>query len=224
MEDLSEPQEQYPVSVWEGIAIVGGAILLVAAGLAGLGVKALGNAFDSQRAEAIAQSLMTYDIAGGSRGLFGANIGGGKMAVISSVATVAPAQAQAVSQLPAVELFLARMPLPEETETEGEPTPSPEAENQLFSGFSFSYQDPAAFQISMSQVEQKLFCGEVTPVEIQQGALTVVEDAAPVPAIKYEVKRVLDADSQIVTISALGDRAAERAAEVFDSLVCVTVP
>lgn len=222
MEDLSEPQEQYPVSVWEGIAIVGGAILLVAAGLAGLGVKALGNAFDSQRAEAIAQSLMIYDISGGSRGLFGANIGGGKMAVITSVATVSPAQA--ASQLPAVELFLARMPLPEETETEGEPTPSPKAENQLFSGFSFSYQDPTSFQISTAQVEQKPFCDAVTPVEIQQGTLTIADGAAPVPAIKYEVKRVLDADSHIVTISALGDRAAERAAEVFDSLVCVTTP
>lgn len=227
MEDL-EPQEQYPVSIWEGVAIVGGAVLLIVAGLAGLGVKALGNAFDTQRAEAIARSLMSYEVPGGSRGFFGATIGGGKMAVITSITTVAPTQADpaqtppdlAALETPAVELFLARMPLPEVPETEGGPKPTPEAENQLFSGFSFSYQDPAAFQVDVSQVEQKRFCGLVTPVAIQQGALTIASGTAPLPAVKYEVKRVLDAESHIVTISALGDQAEERAAKVFDSLAC----
>lgn len=223
MEDLSEAQVEYPVSIWEGVAIAAGAVLLIIAGLAGLGIKALGNAFDAQRAEAIARSLMAYEIPGGSRGFFGTNIGGGKMAVVTSVATVSPAapatSPQAIQPSPAVELFLARMPL-EQPETTTEETPSPQPKNELFSGFSFSYQDPTAFQISDARTEQKPVCGMVTPIEIQQGSLTVVSGAAPLPAVKYEAKRVLDDESHIVVISALGDQAVEQAEQVFNSLVC----
>lgn len=216
MEDFSDDLVQYPVSIWEGIAIVGGAILLVATGLAGLGVKALGNAFDSPRAEAIARSLMTYDIPGGSKGFFGTNIGSGKMAVVTSNQMVS-LEAQ---QTPAIELFTARMPLNRETDTEAKSVPTPQPENELFSGFSFSYQDPTAFQVSQAEVEQKLFCGALTPVEIQQGVLTIASGTAPVAAVKYEVKRVLDDESHIVVISALGDQATTQAAAVFDSLQC----
>lgn len=216
MEDFSNDSVQHPVSIWEGMAILGGAILLIAAGLAGLGVKALGNAFDSQRAEAIARSLMEYQIPGGSKGFFGTNIGGGKMAVITSNETVM-LEAQ---QTPAIELFTARMPLNRETDTEAKSVPTPQPENELFSGFSFSYQDPTAFQITQAQVEQRPFCGALTPVEVQQGVLTIAGGTNPVAAMKYEVKRVLDDDSHIVVISALGDKAAQQAAAVFNSLRC----
>jgi hypothetical protein len=219
---MDEPAEspQYPVSIWEGIAIAGGAILLVAVGVAGLGVKALGNAFNPQRAEAIARSLMSYEIPGGSTGFFGTNIGGGKMAVVTSVSSVAPAQT--TQRAPEIELFLAHIPVNEnpEAEADGAPRSVSQPENQLFSGFSFSYQDPASFQITDSRVEQKPFCGLATPVEIQQGTLTIADGAAPVPAVKYEVKRVIETETNIVTISALGDRAAEQATKVFNSLVC----
>jgi hypothetical protein len=215
MEDSNDLVE-HPVSIWEGMAIMGGAILLIAAGLAGLGVKALGNAFDSQRAEAIARSLMEYNIPGGSKGFFGTNIGGGKMAVVTSNEMIA-LDAQ---QTPAIELFTARMPLNRETETEAPSLPTPQPENELFSGFSFSYQDPTAFQVTQAQTEEKLFCGALIPVDIQQGALTIASGAAPVSAVKYEVKRVLDDESHIVVISALGDKAPQQAAEVFNSLQC----
>jgi hypothetical protein len=216
MEDISD-DSVHSVSIWEGMAILGGAILLIATGLVGLGVKALGNAFDSQRAEAIAHSLMEYEIPGGSKGFFGTNIGGGKMAVVTSNELISLETAQ---QTPAIELFTARMPLNRETDTEAKSVPTPQPQNELFSGFSFSYQDPTAFQVTQAQVEQKLFCGALTPVEIQQGALTVASNAAPVSAVKYEVKRVLDDDSHIVVISALGDKAPQQAAEVFNSLQC----
>jgi hypothetical protein len=216
MEDFSDDFVQYPVSIWEGIAILAGAILLIAAGLAGLGVKALGNAFDAQRAEAIARSLMDYEIPGGSKGFFGTNIGGGKMAVVTSNEMLT-LEAQ---QTPAIELFTARMPLNRETDTEAKSVPTPQPRNELFSGFSFSYQDPTAFQIGQAQTEQKPFCGVVTPVEVQQGTLTLANGAASVPAVKYEVKRVLDDESHIVVISALGDQAASQAAAVFRSLQC----
>jgi hypothetical protein len=215
MEDSNEPL-QHPVSIWEGMAITAGAILLIVAGLAGLGVKALGNAFDSQRAEAIARSLMEYQIPGGSKGFFGTNIGGGKMAVVTSNEMIT----LETQQTPAVELFTARMPLNRETDTEAKSVPTPQPENELFSGFSFSYQDPTAFQVTQAQVEQRMFCGVLTPVEVQQGALTIAGGAAPVSAVKYEVKRVLDDESHIVVISALGDQASQQAAAVFNSLQC----
>lgn len=216
MEEFSDEPVQHSASIWEGMAITGGAILLIVAGLAGLGVKALGNAFDSQRAEAIARSLMEYDIPGGSKGFFGTNIGGGKMAVVTSNEMLT----LETQQTPVVELFTARMPLNRETDTEAKSVPTPQPENELFSGFSFSYQDPTAFQVAQAQTEQKMFCGASTPVEVQQGALTITSGAAPVSAVKYEVKRVLDDESHIVVISALGDKALQQATGVFDSLQC----
>lgn len=218
MNDFSETQTEYQVSIWEGMAIAAGAVLIVAAGLAGLGVKALGNAFDAERAEAIARSLMSYEIPGGSRGFFGANIGGGKMAVVASTATVT--QPGVPQSPPAVELFLAQVPLTEETKTEDGADATPQPENELFSGFSFSYQDPATFQITNQRVEQKLFCGATTPVEIQQGNLTVVDGFPPVPAIKYEVRRPLETENQVVVISALGNNAPQQIDQVFGSLAC----
>lgn len=218
MEQFSESQVEYQVSVWEGVAILGGAALLIATGLAGLGVKALGNAFDAQRAEAIARSLMTYEIPGGSSGFFGTNIGGGKMAVIASAKTVASPPEVPVS--PEVELFLARMPITEEPKVERDVDESPPPENELFSGFSFSYPDPALFQIQQSRTEQKLLCDVFTPVEIQQGALAVVDGLAPLPAVKYEVNRSSEGKRDIVIISALGPQAETQANQVFQSLAC----
>lgn len=226
MEDFSESPAPYKVSIWEGLAVVGGAILIVAVGLAGLGLKALGNAFNPQRAEAIAQSVIGYQILGGSKGFFGANIGGGKIAVVTSTVTVTVPVDQAASQIvPVIELFFAQMPL-EEPKSLEEPRPedgsvmTPQPENELFSGFSFAYQDPAQFQIQQAQVEQKAFCGAVVPVDVEQGQLTVAAGAAPIPAVKYELKRILETQSQVIVISAVGDQASAKADQVFGSLSC----
>ncbi|WP_088892151.1 hypothetical protein [Leptolyngbya ohadii] len=89
---------KYTVSIWETIAITAGAVLLVAIGLAGLGVKALNNAFDPRRAQATAQSIANYQIPGGAQGVFGTNLGGGKLAVIGSLRRV-----QSAAQSPAVQ-------------------------------------------------------------------------------------------------------------------------
>lgn len=226
MDNFSEAQESefpepYKVSIWEALAVVGGAVLIVATGLAGLGLKALGNAFNPIRAEAIAQSVIGYQIPGGSRGFFGANIGSGKIAVVTSAATVAvPSQQPEQQFTPAVELFFAQMPLEEPKSEDGAVAVVPQPENELFSGFSFAYQDPAQFQIQQSQTEQKPFCGTVTPVEVEQGLLTINADSAPLPAVKYELKRVLETQSQVIVISAVGNQARVKANEVFASLVC----
>ncbi len=219
----SEPAHR--VSLWEIIAITLGAGLLVAAGLLGLGVKALGNAFNPERAEAIAQSLMRYEVAGGSQGFFGANIGGGKMAAVVSQRRV-PAR-QSESQSPAVELFLARMPLPEAAKTKEKAEPGAESEsvpepvNELFSGFSFSNQDIAAFQIDHTETQQKAFCGTILPVEVSTGLLLPPNGAPALPAVKYELIQPLETESRIVVVSALGANAAEQAEQTFAALKCL---
>lgn len=220
MEEFSESQVEYPVSVWEGIAITGGAVLIIAAGLVGLGFKALENAFDADRAEAIARSLMTYTIPGGSRGLFGTNIGGGKMAVVSSTETVSVPQE--LPSPPQLELFLARMPITEDPKVDNvERSLAAEiTNNELFSGFSFSYPDPAAFQIKQTRTEEKFFCDTTTPVEIQQGLLTIADGVAPLHAVKYQVNRPIEAKYDVVVISALGSEAKTQADQVFQSLSC----
>ncbi len=221
MEDWAETEGMeapaHRVSLWEIIAITIGAGLLVAAGLLGLGVKALGNAFNPERAEAIAQSLMRYEVAGGSQGFFGANIGGGKMAVVSSN-TRLPDQS-----LPAVELFLARMPLPESVKTKEntEPEIEPEPVNELFSGFSFSNQDVAAFQVERTETQQKAFCGTILPVEVSTGQLLLPNHAPALPAVKYQLIQILDTESRIIVISALGTNAAEQAEQTFAGLRCL---
>lgn len=218
----SSPQSpQYTVSVWEGIAITAGAVLLVAVGLAGLGVKALNNAFDPRRAQATAQSIADYQIAGGSRGVFGTNLGGGKLAVMNSLSPVAlPALPAGTSAPPQTELFLARIPI-----TEGATDPSSEEDitgdsSVFLSGFSFSYQDVDTFQIHSARTENRLLCGTSVPVTIQTGHLTVAAGAPSIPAVRYQGEANFKAHTYIAIVSALGERAEDRAIEVFDSLRC----
>ncbi len=207
--------KQSTVSIWEGIAIAAGAVLLIATGLAGLGVKALNNAFDPQRAKAIAQSLMEYEIPGGYRGVFGANIGGGKIAVVASTASVRGKDNELQSNPPpAIELLIAKVPRQADP-SDGEDSSSV----KFFPGFSFSYQAEESFQITNSHTEERPLCGVNTPVLIQEGWLTV-SGAAPVPGMKYQASVVLDTDNHIAIISTLGQKAQANAAEVFNSLDC----
>lgn len=206
---------QYRVNIWEGIAITAGAVFLVAAGLAGLSVKALSNAFDADRAEAIAHSMIDYAIPGSSRGLFGSNIGGGKMAVIGSEASVtAPSETGSVS-LPAVELAIAQIPVQLGTEVDEEISPQ-----LLFSGFSFSNQTAEAFQVETTRTEDRAFCGSIAPLTIQKGKLTLASQIAPVPAVRYEIKVTVNESDHLAIVSAAGPQAQENAALVFDSLKC----
>lgn len=220
-ESTSQSTPKDTVSVWEGIAIAAGAVLLVAVGLAGLGVKALNNAFDPRRAQATAQSIADYQISGGARGVFGTNLGGGKLAVMGSLSTVAISGLPSGAESPAqTELFLARIPI-----IEGANNPSSEeditVDSGIFlSGFSFSYQDVDAFQISNVRTENYLLCGASVPVTIETGTLTVAPDASSIPAVRFQAETNFNEHTYVAIVSALGDRAESRAIEVFDSLRC----
>jgi hypothetical protein len=210
------PSTQYSVSIWEAIAIFAGAILLTAIGVAGLGLKALNNAFDPRRAEAIAQSLVTYDIPGGAQGTFGTNLGGAKVAVVASTRKV-PLQIPEIQPPAEIELFIARIPINEVTNAVDA---EDEDNNEFFSGFSFSSQVEGAFQPSTSRTEPRLFCGGMTEVTIQEGALVLSDQTPPIPAVQYQVKMVNDADRNIAVLSAAGQNAKQNAAQVFASLKC----
>ncbi len=207
----------YHVSIWEGIAIAVGAVAIVGVGVAGLSVKALNNAFNPQRAEAIAHSMADFAIAGGSKGLFGTNVGGGRMAVIGSesVLTLGTNATADVVTMPEVELLVARIPTQQDPETEA----SDWGTDMFFSGFSFSNQTADAFKIATTHPEELAFCGAIAPVKIEEGTLATSEQTS-VPAVRYEVKVSFNDEDQIAIVSAAGQRAQEKAAQAFQSIRC----
>jgi hypothetical protein len=225
MEETSDAPIQYRVSIWEGIAIFAGAVFLVAIGLAGLGIKAMNNAFNPKRAEAIAQSMVGYEIPGGSKGLFGTNIGGGKIAVVTGSAILPSSPSSTLSpsasgnaSIPEIELLVARIPVDEKTDPPD--SEAPPDSGTFFPGFSFSYQTEGAFQVNRSQTAHRLFCGVTAPVTIQEGTLTLPDQSTSVPAVRYETKVDLNADTHVVILSTVGQNAEVNANTVFQSIKC----
>jgi hypothetical protein len=221
MAQTTQPPIQYRVSVWEGIAIATGAVVLVIAGLFGLSVRMISNAFDPQRAEAIAQNLLDYKIPGGSQGKFSINIGGAKMAVVTSAVSLKGFTASSESGStppPEVEIFVARTPVNQEASE----TTSTQDFNATFSfsGLSFSYQSDNGFQATSSRQENKVFCGVSVPFIIQEGQQTLIGESSSVPAIKYSARVVLDNHERLVVLTALGQNAKQNATTVFNSLRC----
>jgi hypothetical protein len=208
------------VSIWETIAIATGAVLLTAIGLAGLGVKALNNAFHPGRSEAIARSILTYSIPGGSQGVFGTNLGGARVAVVTSRTVLSGGSVpQTEDPLPTVELLVAQIPVSQEPlEIEREAT------SEFFSGFSFSYQVQGAFEVERSHTEYREFCGAMAPVTVQTGNLTLPEQTAQVPATKYEMNVDRDQSNYIAILVTVGQDADRQAEAVFQSLQCTPSP
>lgn len=226
----SQPKPQFSVTIWETIAITAGGLLLIAIGLAGLMYKFFSNAADPQRATIIAQSLMEYQIPGQAQGVFGANLGGAKVAIVSSSSfpqnpsTLTEADMPKVS---GVELFIARVPLDVETGTTTSPTPAPapaEATDpyDLFASpdFSFSYRSGEDFQVFTSRTEELRFCNELVPVRIQTGELLLASNLPPVYAVKYDAIAILDTNKRQITLTAIGQTAEQQASTVFNSLRC----
>lgn len=221
MTQIKQSITQYPVSIWEGIAIASGAVIVVITALTGLGLKIMKNAFAPQRAEAIAHHLLEYQIPGGSQGAFSLNIGGARMAVITSnrlINNLMGASASTTNAPPEVELIVATTPI------DREPTDNDSIQdfNPAFSflGLSFSYQSDNGFQATSSHQENKLFCGVNVPVTIKEGQQTFSEKATTVPAVKYSVRVTLDNHQRLVVLTTTGENAAKNAATIFKSLRC----
>lgn len=217
------------VTVWEGMAIAAGSILLVALGSAGLIYKFFVNAANPQRATLIAKSLVDYNIPG-AEGVFGANLGGAKVAIVSSpsfpndltaLTDVNPTAAKGV------ELFVARVPLDVETTPSQNLTQPPATSNispsyDPFSAsdFSFSYRSGEEFTVNQERIEEKMFCDQKVPVRIQEGNLTLSSQATPIAAVKFDASAPVDNSKRQVTITAIGPTARQDASMVFQSLKC----
>lgn len=226
----SHSQPQLTVTIWETIAIAASAMVLIAIGLAGLMYKFFSNAADPQRATVIARSLIDFQIPGEAQGVFGANLGGAKVAIVSS--STFPQNPSALTAadlktLSGVELFIARVPLDVETVAGSNPTPTPTPETAtdiapLFASpdFSFSYRSGEDFQVSSTRTEDLTFCQSMVPVRIQTGELMLDSTLPPVNAVKYDAAAVFEATKRQVTLIAIGQNAAQNAATVFHSLRC----
>ena len=216
---------QISVTIWETIAIGAGALLIVVIGVAGLMYKFFSNAADPHRATVIAQSLMEYKIPGRVQGVFGANLGGAKIAIVSSTtfpqnpATLPPGQ---LAQATGVELFIARVPLDVETVAPTQPgvIATPPADPFTSPDFSFSFRAGEDFQVETSRTADLRFCNTTVPVQIQTGALRLAPGLNPVYAVKYDATAIFDNSKRQITLTAIGNDAAKNAASVFNSLRC----
>ncbi|MBD2578416.1 hypothetical protein [Oscillatoria sp. FACHB-1406] len=215
----SEKIEQFKPTVWEGVAIAAGAVLIVTTALAGLWLKAFNNSFDPERAEAIAKSLITYDIPGGSRGVIGVNIGGSKTAFVTSKAI--PPELKDLTQLEAsnraeVQLWLARVPVRKETDAEDAPE---RADKSL----ALSSGAQNGFQVTARRTEQQYFCGHLVLVRIASGQMNFTDRGVSVPALLYDASVTIDSltrNQYQVSLLVLGRDRETKARKVFNSLEC----
>jgi hypothetical protein len=199
-QQLNSEITQYPVRVWEVILILMGAIALIGAGLLGLGIKVLSNAYDPARAEAIAKSLIDYKITDGAQGVFGINIGSAKFAWVRSS-----------NNPPDVVLFVAKTPINKETD-----------QNELNRGFENPPSENLAqdFTVNTSRIENKAFCGKSVPITIEEGQQTFIDQPSPLPGIRYTARLTEDNVERIVILTTTGENAQQKAVTVFNSLQC----
>jgi hypothetical protein len=200
IKDRTSPATQYAASWWEFLAISASGVLLVGVGLAGLGAKALNSAIDPQRSEAIAKSIVDYRIPGGSKGAFGAKIGGIRVALITSTTTP-----------PDTELFIAQIPEDEEIDKRQLPETfgdtSPDRPKEQFK------------ELSM-RTENKVFCGMTVPVTVQDGELSWQGTTLTLPAVRYSASALFENGERLVQLTTSGENAKGRAVTIFDSLRC----
>lgn len=196
--------KEYSVSVWEGVGITIATLGLVIFALIGLGVKTLRNAFDPQRAEAIANSLVEYQLPGKPQYVFGINIGGVTAAVITS----SPPHQNSFPQenSPDVSLIFAKA----RQEDKNPDTVSIPA---------LSYHPIGDIQVTDSRTENKILCGQLVPVTIQQG--TLASDQQPtLAAVRYEASVLIRNRQRYVELVATGSDAQQKAEKIFYSLQC----
>jgi hypothetical protein len=191
---------QYKVRVWEIVAVFASSMLLVSAAIFGLTLKFIANAFNPQRAEAIANNIMDYQIPGSSQGLLGLNIAGAKIALITSK-----------SEDPDVQLLVARVPVNAQTDKS-------QIEQILDNTFLGGTEE--AFQVTSARVENKNFCNFSVPVRLKEGQLTLPERPFPVFAVNYRTSVTLSRNRYFVIMLTRGEDARQKAATVFSSLKC----
>jgi hypothetical protein len=205
---------EYSVTPWEVILIIVGAIAVIGTGLLGLGIKALNNAFNPERAEAIARTLIDYKIPGESQGIFGLKLGGSEYAWVRSN-----------QNIPEVILFIGKIAIDEERDRKEEES----YKKQLIELIEKFASPPATefdgnFITSSQRTEEKKLCGKSVKVTVEKGEQTFKNTTSPLPAIRYITSRPDGDKEQIVILTTNGQNAEQKAQQVFNSLRCNDTP
>ncbi|KGF73379.1 hypothetical protein DO97_19995 [Neosynechococcus sphagnicola sy1] len=207
---IPQLSQNYSVSIWEGIAITAGAVALVMVALMGLGMKAVRYAFDPRRAEAIAQSMISYQIPPSSTGIFGVNIGGLKVAMV-----ISSNPDQADTEPAATALLIVKAPVDDPGSEE-----HPWKLTDYALSFSEDYPSESQFQVDTAQTTSLSFCGQSVQVLQQFGTLTLVNSNREVAAVRYEAATIFNNSQRLVVLMTTGPQAEKNAAAVFQSLQC----
>jgi hypothetical protein len=189
----------YKVSIWETIAVMLSAIVLIAVGLTGLAMKFLSYAASPQRAEAIAKNIMSYNLPDGAQGLIGLNIAGAKVALVASEGNE-----------PDTQLLVARIPIDQAS--------GRRQVEKIIDSIALGA-DEQEFQVRSIRVEKKQLCGAVIPVTIREGQLRF-PDSATKFTVTYRASVTLDDSRYVVNLLTNGNNAKHKASTVFDSLQC----
>lgn len=187
----SQTPTKYSVSVWEVVAIIGGALVLVILGCSGVVIKFVKNASEPTRVKAIAERIVEYQIPGKSKGWFGINIGSGEIALVGSAD---------------VQLLVGKLSVDTQTK-----------ENDMVEIFS---EILLLNNVTFSRIENKKLCGITVPVTIEKGELSLSKQSSPVPAIRYKAAAIFNDSEQLVILRTIGKNAEENVAQVFNSLKC----
>jgi hypothetical protein len=202
---------EYSVTPWEVILIIVGAIAVIGTGLLGLGIKALNNAFNPERAEAIARNLIDYKIPGESQGIFGLKLGGSEYAWV-----------RGNQNPPDVILFIGKIAIDEESDQKEEES----YKKQLIQNFASppATEFDGSFITSSQRTEEKKFCGKNLKITVEKGEQTFKNTTSPLPAIRYITSRPDGDKEQIVILTTNGQKAQQKAEQVFNSLRCNDTP
>lgn len=184
---------------WRWLAIgCGGLVLLAILGFAALFFFVQRNlpSMDGQKAMQVAQSLMSYTIPGGSRGLMSIDLDGVRVASVTS--TENPAQ---------IMLNVAKLPK----------SYGVEAQRLFERGAAYRHEN-VKFVVTTARTQKARLCGQPVEVNITRGFLgnQNVED---IPFTMYETSFNKDGKFYI-TVRETGEGSGQKVSQVFNSLRC----
>lgn len=201
MDDLeTKLPNEYNNSLAELLLIVGAAGILFSTALLNIGFHAAKNALNTQKAEAIAKSMIKYNIPDGSHAQIGLNIGAIRIALVTSKTNPPP-----------VGLLIAQIPVNPETNRS--------KIKQDFTGWYKNWVEQR-IKFTSSYTETKTLCGMEVPVIIQEGELVLEDQTSSIPITQYITNVTFPNSEKVIFIFTNGQKANENAASVFDSLRC----
>ena len=202
---------EYRVTRWETFAIATVAVLLTTIGAISVGLRFISNTFTPARAEAMANHILDYSIPGGSKGVFSIQLSGAKVAFVNSK-----------DSPPSTQLLVAKIPVNQATDTEWIEqfvTNSFLGEAEMNNRITTSDSD-RRFQVTTSQIEEKILCHVKVPVTIQSGLLTQANQSKPQMAMRYQMQVTQRNEEWIITLLTSGQNAAQTADKIFQTLQC----